>query len=105
MNNEKSVLYADTLKILAIIAVITIHVSGNSVILPVSSSGWWAANFYHSLSQWAVPVFVMLSGAFLLGKTDEPLKLFFKKRIKKVVIPYIVWLIIYFLWRIGNIMV
>ena len=40
-----------------------------------------------------VPLFVMLSGALLLGK-DEPMKVFFKKRLSRVLIPFLVWSVI-----------
>ena len=40
-----------------------------------------------------VPLFVMLSGALLLGK-DEPMKVFFKKRMSRVLIPFLVWSVI-----------
>jgi surface polysaccharide O-acyltransferase-like enzyme len=45
-----------------------------------------------------VPLFVLLSGALLLGK-QETYRLFFKKRIFKVLIPWIVWTFIYMFWN------
>lgn len=49
----------------------------------------WSTALWHIIYI-AVPLFVMLSGALLLGK-DEPLSVFFKKRFKRVLIPFIVW--------------
>lgn len=93
-------IYADILRFFAIFAVVTIHVSGRWVEnLPITSTNWWIANLYDSFSRWCVPIFVMLSGAFLLQKPDEPLKHFLCNRANKVLIPYIFWLGIYFLWR------
>jgi surface polysaccharide O-acyltransferase-like enzyme len=43
----------------------------------------------------------MLSGALLLqpSKVDEPLKVFFKKRVSRIVPPFIFWMAAYFAWR------
>ncbi len=38
----------------------------------------------------AVPMFVMLSGALLLGK-EEPFSAFFSKRLKRVLVPFVIW--------------
>lgn len=40
-----------------------------------------------------VPMFVLLSGALLLGK-DEPIQTFFKKRLSRVLLPFVVWSVI-----------
>ena len=44
----------------------------------------------------------MLSGALLLqpGKADEPLKVFFKKRLNRIGIPFLFWGATYFAWQI-----
>ncbi len=59
--------YADLLRVLAAIAVIVLHISTSC--LPqaaVGSTSWTAMVVYDSLVRWCVPMFVMLSGAFLL---------------------------------------
>lgn len=43
----------------------------------------------------------MLSGALLLvpAKVDEPLRVFFKKRASRIVLPFAFWMGAYFVWR------
>ena len=62
---------------------------------------WWTVNIYDSLARPCVPLFVMASGFLLLSpeKTDEPLSLFFKKRLSRIALPFIFWGITYFAWR------
>lgn len=48
----------------------------------------------------AVPLFVMISGALLLPKT-ETYSVFFKKRVTRVLFPWIFWSIIYTAYHIG----
>ena len=59
--------YADLLRVAAMLAVIVIHVSAGWLeSLPVGTADWHALNLWNSLTRWAVPVFVMCSGMFLL---------------------------------------
>jgi surface polysaccharide O-acyltransferase-like enzyme len=53
---------------------------------------------YYALTRVAVPLFFMASGYLLLSK-DEPYLDFFKKRILKVFIPFVIWSVIYLLWK------
>src|SRR6185369_6512634 len=53
--------------------------------------------YIYKIFETSVPIFVMLSGALLLGKTESYLS-FFKKRSAKVLIPWIIWTIIYMLF-------
>ncbi len=96
---QNRVIFADILRIIAIFAVINIHVSGSFSIGSFTSTNinnWWVENIYNSLSRWSVPIFFMISGMFLLGSTkDETLKVYFLKRVKKVLIPFIIWGIMY----------
>ena len=59
--------YADLLRVMAMLAVIVLHVSGGWLeSLPVGTADWHALNVWDSLCRWCVPVFVMCSGMFLL---------------------------------------
>lgn len=102
---EESTLPVDLIRTVALFLIILLHASvgANVAIDFMSPRGvelWWTANVYNSLSLVAVPLFVMLTGALLLSpsKTDEPLRVFFKKRWNRIGIPVIFWMIIYFLW-------
>jgi surface polysaccharide O-acyltransferase-like enzyme len=90
--------YADALRSLAIMAVVMIHVVGNLMVVDISKT-WWLANTIDSFARWSVPVFVMVSGALLLGK-EEPLSAFFKKRASKMIIPFLFWTFFYELFAV-----
>lgn len=67
--------YIDSLRVLAALAVVVIHVAAHSSTSPVTSTTWHIAMFYNGCSRWAVPVFVMISGAvFLKLKADIAIK-------------------------------
>lgn len=71
--NQGRLAYADVLRVMATLAVIVIHLTGAWVeSLDPSTGNWMVCNLYNSLSRWAVPVFVMLSGMFLLDP-DRPM--------------------------------
>lgn len=94
-------LYLDWLRVLATVAVVTIHVSAGYVTKANLDLNWFIANFLESLSRWAVPIFVMISGALLLRKQKEiTIWQFFKKRTNKVLIPFISWSILFFIYGI-----
>ncbi len=63
---------------------------------------WWSVNIYDSFARPCVPLFVMLSGALLLqpSKVDEPLKVFYKKRVSRIALPFLFWMGAYFAWDI-----
>lgn len=64
--------------------------------------GWWASNFYDSLTRACVPLFLMISGALLIPR-DEPYGLYVKKRVLRIIPPIIFWSIIYaFYWNLFN---
>lgn len=93
------VVFADILRVLAIFAVIVIHVSGSFSISSFSTtnlSNWWIENIFNSFSRWSVPIFFMVSGMLLLNPLKpETMSIFFKKRFNKVIIPFLVWGIVY----------
>lgn len=98
MNEKKDrIIYLDILRILATIAVITIHVSAHHwyATSPVSYE-WNVFNFYDSIVRWAVPIFVMISGAIFLDKNRviETKKLY-KKNIFRIVCAFIFWSVLY----------
>jgi surface polysaccharide O-acyltransferase-like enzyme len=47
-----------------------------------------------------VPLFIILSGSLLLEppKVDEPIRVFFKKRLSRIGIAFVFWSVIYFAW-------
>ena len=87
------IFYFDFLKTFACISVIFVHVSAilwHSI--PISSLDWACLNFYDSFSRWGVPVFLMISGALLLGNTNNlSLDKLYKKSILRFCIATIFW--------------
>ncbi len=59
--------FADLLRVFATIAVIILHLAGSQMSqVAVTSHAWQVFNVYDALVRWCVPVFVMLSGMFML---------------------------------------
>jgi surface polysaccharide O-acyltransferase-like enzyme len=98
MKIKNRLLWADILRILAIYLVVVLH----SSLLPFNTSSdltiAWPFIVSYAFAETCVPIFVMLSGALLLGKT-ETYQIFFKKRVNKVLIPWVIWTLIYMLWN------
>lgn len=88
------------LRILATFSVIIIHVSGPLVVKfgKISNFDWNVANFYDSISRYAVPVFFMISGSLLLGREFET-KDFLKNRLGKILPPFLFWSLFYSLFN------
>lgn len=89
----------DILRSLAIIAVILVHVSGAYVdkFMQLGAENWWFAHGINSAMRFCVPIFVMISGALLLGR-DESYETFIKKRFLRVFFPYLIWNSLYTLY-------
>lgn len=85
------VLYYDILNIGATIAVIFMHCNG--IVHSYSNTlAWKQALVIEVVGYWAVPVFFMLSGATLFEyRKKYSTKVFYKKRILRTVIPFIIW--------------
>lgn len=92
--------WIDLIRVVAVFQIVLVHLS--YVIFfkeEVLSANWRAANFYDSFSRMGVPLFFMVSGFLLLGKT-EPIVDFFRKRFVKVGIPTLFWSAAYLLWSV-----
>ena len=88
--------WIDYLRVIAIIAVITIH-STTSFYARFGEIGlldWWLANLLNSASRFAIPLFVMISGALLLGR-DITISEFYKKRAARLLPALVVWNLFY----------
>lgn len=88
--------WISNLRLIALYAVIVLH--STSVLLAqygkVSAADWWTADFLNALVRFAVPVFVMITGALLLHREYE-IGDFLKKRLSRVVIPFLFWSLVY----------
>jgi surface polysaccharide O-acyltransferase-like enzyme len=99
--------YIDVLKALATFLVVLIHVVAPYLYQFSHHHIWSLTNFLDSIARPAVPLFLMVSGALLLSneKLDESKKNFFIKRVRRLLIPCVTWILFYFGWRAcrGNI--
>lgn len=92
MNMKKRAVWADIIRILAIYLVLVVH----SSLLPdrINASFLDSRIIFFSIAVTCVPLFVMLSGALLLGK-KESYQTFFRKRLLRLMIPWIFWTTLY----------
>jgi surface polysaccharide O-acyltransferase-like enzyme len=88
--------WLDSLRALAVFGVILIHISSPAINMNWSKNleFWWIANLFNSAVRFAVPLFLMLSGATLLTK-DYNVSDFYKRRVSRVLIPFLFWMLVY----------
>lgn len=92
---SKRKLNLEMLRIIACFLVIVNHTSNKVFTTIAPSLTWFLSIGYFYFSRIAVPIFVMISGAVLLGK-QESYKSLFKKRIVKVLMLIVVFSFIYY---------
>ncbi|NOY73242.1 MAG: acyltransferase family protein, partial [Gammaproteobacteria bacterium] len=92
--------WLDNSRILAVYAVVVLHVSADVVLgNDVGTEYWWFGNVYDSIVRWCVPVFVMISGALLLDPNkQENLLTFYTKRCSRIFVPILCWSIFFLAW-------
>ena len=97
MDKKNRQLYLDVLRIISMAAVVVIHTAAQYWhALDVSSPEWQVETVYDGLVRWAVPVFVMISGAlFLNPEKPQPLRKLFGKNILRIVTVILFWGCVY----------
>ena len=99
-SKKQRVVYFDILNIIAIVSVIALHCNGIVHSNP-NIRAWDTSLIVECVCFFAVPLFIMLSGANLMTYREKyDTKTFFKKRFLKVLIPFLFWSIVMFIWRI-----
>lgn len=96
---KKRVYYFDVLNVLACFSVIALHHNGG--VWNFSNSwNWKTCLVVECFAYWAVPVFLMLSGANLLNYRNKySTRIFFEKRFVRTVIPWLFWSISVLIWK------
>lgn len=90
------IIYADYLRIIGIIGVIGVHLSGDYLSKTVLFSHlWYQGLLYSSLTRSGALLFIMVSGLLLLDRPQSIDKI--PHRIERVITPFIFWLLIIFL--------
>jgi surface polysaccharide O-acyltransferase-like enzyme len=94
--------WVDFLRSVAIFLVIVIHTTGPLAYQweNIPRSEWMAGNFYNAFARVSVPLLFMVSGYLLLGK-QEGISDFYRKRFRKVFIPFLFWSVFYLVWENG----
>lgn len=95
--------YVDNMRLFAMLGVIFVHVSAKFAGdlcadgQPLGLS-WHTANLLDAASRFAVPVFLMITGALLLGSdTCLSIRQVFRRRIVRVAVPLVCWTVVYIL--------
>jgi surface polysaccharide O-acyltransferase-like enzyme len=103
--NKKRELYSDILKIIAIFLVVVIHVMALYRDKYFYTNGKYYAllTFVDSFTRIAVPIFFMITGTFMLSKTTEKYSDYFKKRIPKLLIPFFLISIFYYIYECNKV--
>lgn len=97
---KNRVKYCDVLRFFAILSVIMIHVVADfrDEALVVSKPFYIFLTTLDSFTRLGVPLFFMISGAFMLAsKKEETYSEFFKKRVLKLMIPFFSVSVLYYL--------
>lgn len=99
MADNSKIQSIDNLRVLATISVIFLHVSASVALrfTPQKLDVWWVGNIVDGAVRFCVPVFLMISGALLLGREISPLE-FFKKRTSRILYPFVFWAVLYFIY-------
>ncbi len=88
----------DLMRVFGALAVVLIHVCGayREELPELGVATWVTTIGLNGLSRWAVPLFIMISGALLIADRRRfDLRRFVSRRLLKVVLPFVVWSIIY----------
>ncbi len=100
---KKFIYWADLIRVVAIYLVVMVHVSGQLLNAwgQVSLAQWLLADVYGALARVSVPLFFMISGYLLLPRSED-LRTFYSKRMTRLLIPFLVWSLIYLAWYCGG---
>ena len=104
MKNKSRIVYLDLLRVLAVIAVIFIHTSAQHWSdNGISFNTWLVLNFWDCCVQWAVPVFIMISGAVFLNRDHEiSIKKIYGVNIFRIAFAYVTWSFLYALYQVAH---
>ncbi|WP_243633234.1 acyltransferase [Paenibacillus xerothermodurans] len=95
----------DIVRAFAILAVLIIHATADATVeLPVGSGSQVFYLVINKLSNFAVPVFIFMSGLVLFYRyiddwSGQQAAAFFVKRLKQILFPYLLWSAFYYLYN------
>ena len=84
--------WLDYLRVIALFGVIIGHVAADFYrgYGEVGMADWWLSNMVNASVRFVVPVYVMVSGALLLGRSYS-MEDFYKKRALRLIPPLLFW--------------
>ena len=99
--NKKRELYSDILKIISIFLVVLIHVFATyrGEYFYTNGKYYFILTFADSFTRIAVPMFFMITGTFMLSKKTERYSDYLKKRIPRLLIPFFLISIVYYIYE------
>ena len=99
MSNTPKLTWANNLRVAATLGVIFIHASSylTGSLGKIPQNNWILAIIINTAVRWSVPVFVMLTGSFVLGNYNDKIGDFLRKALNKIIIPFFIWSVFYLL--------
>ncbi|MGF9714894.1 acyltransferase [Paenibacillus naphthalenovorans] len=104
--SKPKLLELDVVRAIAILAVLIIHSTSDATVeLPIGSGSQAMYLALNKLSNFAVPVFIIVSGIVLFYKYQgesfggKQVLQFYVKRVKHVLFPYVLWSLFYYLYN------
>lgn len=104
MRNREINYGIQTLRAIAAIMVITAHVAADFVTANINeiNMAFSIANFYDAFSRISLPIFILISGGFILNNyRNSDYKLFYKKNINTIIVTTLIWSLIYVLYKVA----
>ena len=103
VTTKQRIIYLDFLKVIAIFLMVANHCVDN--VTPAERALPWYnlwGSVYNSFTRPAIPLFMMVTGILLLP-TKMDMGSFYKKRLSRLLIPFLVWSVLYnlFPWFTG----
>ena len=101
MEKKERLIYPDILRIVSVFGVLVIHsISIFWDNIPVKTGSWAAFACIDSIFRFVVPVFVMISGMFMLSpEKDRGIKNLYSKNILHILTSFIFWSFLYALFN------
>lgn len=95
--NNKRIIYPDFLRIICAYAVVVIHIVSQYWYTSVpTDKGWIQIEIIDSLAQFAVPIFFMISGIFMLDPTrQKSIKTLYSKNLLRILTALVFWSLAY----------
>ncbi|WP_246078994.1 acyltransferase [Paenibacillus piri] len=105
VKKKAKLLELDIVRAFAILAVLTIHGTSEATVeLPVGSGSQALYLAINKLSNFAVPLFILLSGLVLFYRyiddwSGKQAVAFYLKRVKQILFPYLIWSAFYYIYN------